>query len=216
MLARLRQRPEWKFFAVLPRADPGLAVLWWVLLILNGVLPAIFSIAIGVLIGAVQGGASNPALPEPVEGPLAFAGIVFVLMQVLPPIHQAVSMNLTTAVFQDFIRFELSLRENVAPQGASDASILAALQAAGADHLASLDTPLSKGYADGTDLSGGQWQRVALARALCAVREGAGLVLLDEPTAQLDVRGEAAIFDRVLAATRSATTILISHRPPHN
>jgi len=44
------------------------------------------------------------------------------------------------------------------------------------------------------------------------VRLGAGLVLLDEPTAQLDVRGEAEIFDRILAATRRATTILISHR----
>lgn len=49
-------------------------------------------------------------------------------------------------------------------------------------------------------------------RALCAVRQGAGLVLLDEPTAQLDVRGEAAIFDRILTATRDVTTILISHR----
>jgi ABC-type multidrug transport system fused ATPase/permease subunit len=47
---------------------------------------------------------------------------------------------------------------------------------------------------------------------LCAVRQGAGLVLLDEPTAQLDVRGEAAIFDRILAATREVTTVLISHR----
>ena len=44
------------------------------------------------------------------------------------------------------------------------------------------------------------------------MRQGAGLVLLDEPTAQLDVRGEAEIFDRILAATRHATTILISHR----
>ena len=48
--------------------------------------------------------------------------------------------------------------------------------------------------------------------ALCAVRRGAGLVLLDEPTAQLDVRGEAEVFDRLLAATRQVTTILISHR----
>ena len=64
----------------------------------------------------------------------------------------------------------------------------------------------------GTDLSGGQWQRVALARALAAVSLGAGVVLLDEPTAQLDVRGEAEIFDRLLAATRHCTTILISHR----
>ena len=71
---------------------------------------------------------------------------------------------------------------------------------------------LARGYPGGTDLSGGQWQRVALARALCAVRLGAGLVLLDEPTAQLDVRGEAEIFERILAATRHATTILISHR----
>jgi ABC-type multidrug transport system fused ATPase/permease subunit len=117
-----------------------------------------------------------------------------------------------TAVFQDFIRFELPLRDNVAPAGADDESILAALADAGASDLAALDTPLAKGYEGGTDLSGGQWQRVALARAMCAVREGAGLVLLDEPTAQLDVRGEAEIFDRILAATRDVTTILVSHR----
>ena len=65
------------------------------------------------------------------------------------------------------------------------------------------------GYEGGTDLSGGQWQRVALARALAAVRQGAGLVLLDEPTAQLDVRGEAEIFSRILAATRGV------HDDPH-
>jgi ABC-type multidrug transport system fused ATPase/permease subunit len=117
-----------------------------------------------------------------------------------------------TAVFQDFIRFELPLRDNVAPGGAPDAEIIAALEAAGASDLAGLDTILAKGYEGGTDLSGGQWQRVALARALCAVRLGAGVVLLDEPTAQLDVRGEAEIFDRILAATRNCTTILISHR----
>ena len=64
----------------------------------------------------------------------------------------------------------------------------------------------------GTDLSGGQWQRVAIARALCAVRMGADVVLLDEPTAQLDVRGETEIFERVLRATKGCTTILISHR----
>jgi ABC-type multidrug transport system fused ATPase/permease subunit len=117
-----------------------------------------------------------------------------------------------TAVFQDFIRFELPLRDNVAPRGAPDEAIRAALTEAGAAHLADLDTVLARGYRGGIDLSGGQWQRVALARAVCAVRLGAGLVLLDEPTAQLDVRGEAEIFDRVLAATRHTTTILISHR----
>jgi ABC-type multidrug transport system fused ATPase/permease subunit len=117
-----------------------------------------------------------------------------------------------TAVFQDFIRYEWTLRANVAPNGAPDADIHAALAQAGASDLADLDTVLARGYAGGTDLSGGQWQRVALARALCAVRMGAGVVLLDEPTAQLDVRGEAEIFDRILAATRNCTTILISHR----
>ena len=118
-----------------------------------------------------------------------------------------------TAVFQDYIRFERTLRDNVDPAGiATDEQVFAALEEAGASGLASLDTVLSKAYADGTDLSGGQWQRVALARALCSVHAGAGVVLLDEPTAQLDVRGEAEIFERILAATRSATTILVSHR----
>jgi ATP-binding cassette, subfamily B, bacterial len=127
-----------------------------------------------------------------------------------------------TVVFQDFVRFELPLRENVAPRQTAagdgegdhelDDTIGAALAEAGATELAGLDTVLAKGYTGGTDLSGGQWQRVALARALAAVRLGAGLVLLDEPTAQLDVRGESEIFERILAATRSCTTILISHR----
>ena len=116
------------------------------------------------------------------------------------------------AVFQDFVKFELPLRDNVAPAGAPDDTIRASLEDAGASALAGLDTVLARGYEGGTDLSGGEWQRVALARALCAVKTGAGVVLLDEPTAQLDVRGEAEIFERLLAATRHATTILISHR----
>jgi ABC-type multidrug transport system fused ATPase/permease subunit len=117
-----------------------------------------------------------------------------------------------TAVFQDFVHYERSLRENIAPRGAPDAVIEEALREAGADDFAALDTVLAKAYANGIDLSGGQWQRVALARTLCAVRLGAGVVLLDEPTAQLDVRGEAEIFARVLAATSHTTAILVSHR----
>jgi ABC-type multidrug transport system fused ATPase/permease subunit len=117
-----------------------------------------------------------------------------------------------TAVFQDFLRLELPLRDNVAPTGAPDEVVLGALAAAGAADLTTVDTVLAKGYPGGTDLSGGQWQRVALARVLAAVRQGAGVVLLDEPTAQLDVRGEAEIFERILAETRHCTTILVSHR----
>ena len=118
-----------------------------------------------------------------------------------------------TAVFQDFLRLDLSLRDNVDPgRRATDDQVRTALAEAGADRLATLDTPLAKGYPGGTDLSGGQWQRVALARALCAVTTGSRLVLLDEPTAGLDVRGEAVIFQRLLDATRGATRILVSHR----
>ncbi|MFI1962662.1 ABC transporter ATP-binding protein [Streptomyces pathocidini] len=116
------------------------------------------------------------------------------------------------ASFQDFIRYELPLRDNVAPLGAPDEVINAALKDARASDLADPDQVLARGYDGGTDLSGGQWQRVALARVLCAVRLGAGVVILDEPTAQLDVRAEAEIFDQILEATRGCTTILISHR----
>ena len=84
---RLAERNEWKFFAVLPRADGLLAIVWWVVLILRGVLPALFAIAMGALIGAVQQGQSLIA-------PLALVGGVFVLLQVLMPIHQAVGANL--------------------------------------------------------------------------------------------------------------------------
>ena len=52
----IRARKEWRFFSVLPRADAGLALAWWVVLLLRGVLPALFAIAMGVLVGAVQRG----------------------------------------------------------------------------------------------------------------------------------------------------------------
>src|ERR1700731_1604144 len=87
MLQSLTARKEWKFFAVLPKAAPSLAAVWWTVLLLRGILPAAFAIAMGVLVGAVQRGG-------PLAGPLAFAGAIFVLLQVLSPIHQAVSANL--------------------------------------------------------------------------------------------------------------------------
>ncbi|WP_202918693.1 ABC transporter ATP-binding protein [Saccharothrix deserti] len=117
-----------------------------------------------------------------------------------------------SVIFQDYVRYDLSLRDNVAPLGGSDAEILAALRDADASGVADLDTVLAPGYVGGVDLSGGQWQRVALARVLHGVRHGAGVVILDEPTAQLDIRGEARVFQRLLEATRGCTTILISHR----
>src|SRR5271156_1778994 len=87
MLQSLTARKEWKFFAVLPKAAPALAAGWWTVLSLRGILPAAFAIAMGVLVGAVQRG-------HALAGPLAFAGAVFVVLQVLNPIHHAVSANL--------------------------------------------------------------------------------------------------------------------------
>jgi len=87
MWGRLRERQEWKFFGVLPKADRKLATAWWVVLALRGLLPALLAIAMGVLIGAVQ---QQHAL----GGPLTFVGVVFVLLQVVHPIHTAISANL--------------------------------------------------------------------------------------------------------------------------
>ena len=87
MIDRLRARDEWKFFGVLRQADRALAVAWWTLLVLRGVLPALFAIAMGGLVGAVQQAGSLAA-------PLGLVGIVFVLLQVLSPMHQAIGANL--------------------------------------------------------------------------------------------------------------------------
>jgi ATP-binding cassette subfamily B protein len=124
-------------------------------------------------------------------------------------------------IFQDFVRYPLALRENVGfghlPLIGDAAALEGALGDAGGGELAARlpagwDTPLSREFEGGADLSGGQWQRVALARALTAVRGGAGLLILDEPTAALDVRAETELFERFLELTRDVTTILVSHR----
>lgn len=74
------------------------------------------------------------------------------------------------------------------------------------------DTLLSGAYTDGTELSGGQWQRLALSRALYAVRHGARVLVLDEPTAHLDIEAEHELYARFLEITAGLTTILVSHR----
>jgi ATP-binding cassette, subfamily B, bacterial len=125
------------------------------------------------------------------------------------------------AIFQDFVHYELSVRDNVGFGAVEllheDEKIRSSLERAGAldfvDELPQgLETTLARGYEDGVELSGGQWQRIAIARALMAVEGGAGVLVLDEPTASLDVRAEATFFDRFLELTRGLTTILISHR----
>ena len=69
------------------RADRGLATLWWAILVLRGLLPAAFAVAMGTLVGAVNA-------DDPLGGPLTFMGVVFVLLQVLTPLHLAVGYNL--------------------------------------------------------------------------------------------------------------------------
>ena len=131
------------------------------------------------------------------------------------------------AIYQDFARLHLSARDNVGmgsiellngPDVGKTARALrlAAERAGILDVVESLpegwDTILSREYEGGVDLSGGQWQRIALARALFAVEGGARVLVLDEPTANLDVRAEAQLYDRFLEITAGLTTVLISHR----
>ncbi|GAB3447536.1 ABC transporter ATP-binding protein [Actinophytocola sediminis] len=126
-----------------------------------------------------------------------------------------------TAVFQDFVHYPLTVRENVAlgaPEVAEDdEAIASAIAAAGATELVDrlpdgLDSLLTREHSGGVDLSGGQWQRIAIARALFAVAHGRQVLVLDEPTAHLDVRAEAEFYDRVIAAVSGVTVVLISHR----
>jgi ATP-binding cassette, subfamily B, bacterial len=124
-------------------------------------------------------------------------------------------------IFQEFVHFELSAFENVAladplhPEAHAHAE--AAAIAAGAQEIVAglpkgWDTILSRGFTDGVDLSGGQWQRIALARALYGARVGGQVLILDEPTASLDVGAEVALFDQLLTHAEGCTAIVVSHR----
>lgn len=129
----------------------------------------------------------------------------------------------TTAVFQDYCRFELLARESVGVGwlGAIDdgAAVGTALESAGAATMVAglpsgLDSRLGRTFPDGTDLSAGQWQKLALARG--RMRTAPTVVLLDEPAASLDPDSEAELLRRYLASTRPGAdapiTVVVSHR----
>ena len=121
-------------------------------------------------------------------------------------------------VYQDFTRFALTLRENIALGTVElhgvDGQVEEAARWAGADEVAAtlpqgFETPLTRRFEGGVDLSGGEWQKVALARAF--VRDAA-LVILDEPTAALDAEAEYRLFERFRQLVAGKTALLISHR----
>ncbi len=136
----------------------------------------------------------------------------------LATVDPAAWQQSVAAVSQNALRLPLSARRNVAGgRAVSQATLDAAIAAANATEVvdalpAGWDTPLSREFEGGADLSGGEWQRLALARALAALDAGARLLVLDEPTAHLDVRAEADLYDHFLRLTRGRTTILVSHR----
>ncbi len=124
-------------------------------------------------------------------------------------------------IFQDFVQYQLPARDNVgfgALAAAGDDAVLAeaAARVGILDQIEALpqgwDTPLSREFG-GVDLSGGEWQRVALARAMMAeVGRDADLLVLDEPTASLDVRVENELYGHFAELSRGRTTLLVSHR----
>ncbi len=133
-------------------------------------------------------------------------------------------------ITQDFLRLPLPAGDNIElgsgqlwsgridgePRAPSDAMHAAAMRAGIVDLLGRLPrgwaTPLEKTIRGGIELSGGEWQRIALARALRAVDAGAGVLVLDEPAAALDVESEARLVSGYLELTRAVTSLVISHR----
>lgn len=124
-----------------------------------------------------------------------------------------------SAVLQDYIRFPLSLAENLTP-GAWDRRDEQALRRAAArsglaplvDDRLSWESVLSSQFTNGVELSSGQWQKIAIARGLYALGTGACTIVLDEPTANLDAEAERTVYESVLAAASGSTLILVSHR----
>jgi ATP-binding cassette subfamily B protein len=120
-------------------------------------------------------------------------------------------------IFQDFMRYEMTARENIAVGRIEEIDDLALLETAARKSLADgviakiggYDQMLGRRFETGVDLSGGEWQKVALARAYL---RDAQLLVLDEPTAALDARSEFEVFQRFAELTAGKMALFISHR----
>jgi len=121
-------------------------------------------------------------------------------------------------IFQDFFKYEFTLRENIAVGEISQLSNDTVIHEAAEKSLAvqviddmvnGIDQQLGRRFSNGQELSGGQWQKVALARAYM---KDTDVMILDEPTSALDAQAEYDVFKRFIALTKGKTSIIISHR----
>jgi ATP-binding cassette subfamily B protein len=121
-------------------------------------------------------------------------------------------------IFQDYLRYQMTFAQNIAAGNISEQHNRPLIEASAKQSLAdalaaklpgSYDQQLGKRFAQGVELSGGEWQKVALARAYM---RDAQVLILDEPTSALDARAEYSVFERFAELTKGKSAVLISHR----
>lgn len=149
---------------------------------------------------------------EPTSGEILLDGIN------INRFNKAAYQEYFGVIFQDFFKYEFTLRENIAigdieeleNQNKIENAALLSLANEVVDSLVDgYDQQLGKRFVSGMELSGGQWQKVALARAYM---KDAKVMILDEPTSALDARAESDVFERFIGLTKGKTSIIISHR----
>ncbi|MDT0675624.1 ABC transporter ATP-binding protein [Autumnicola musiva] len=149
---------------------------------------------------------------EPTEGEILLDGIP--VKQYKPSEYQ----QYFGVIFQDFVKFELTLRENIAMGEIEEIKNQKRIDSAAQKSLAQevvselplgYNQQLGKRFKNGKDLSGGQWQKIAIARAYM---KDAEVLILDEPTSALDARAETEAFQRFIQLTEGKTAVIISHR----
>jgi ATP-binding cassette subfamily B protein len=151
-------------------------------------------------------------LYDPSEGQILLDGVDLREYN-LEDVHREIGV-----IFQDFMRYEMTARDNIAVGRVEEIDNLELLQTAARKSMADstlarlpqrYEQMLGRRFDQGVDLSGGEWQKVALARAYL---RNAQLLILDEPTAALDARSEFEVFRRFSELTAGKTALLISHR----